>query len=177
MLKTPKLGQNLTGNDKFEGYCVDLMERLSKSLNITYEIRLVKDGKFGSKSKQIIYLYFSIQILLFIYLDAQGHWSGIVGELVRREADIGVASLTISMVRETAIDFSAPFMNLGISIMVFKQKQAVIYLFSSVKFNKYFHLIFNLKKPSLFSFMEPLSYYIWVCILLVIYLLIKNDTS
>lgn len=81
------------------------------------------------------------------------------------------------MVRETAIDFSAPFMNLGISIMVYKQKQAVIYLFSSVKFNKYFHLIFNLKKPSLFSFMEPLSYYIWVCILLVIYLLIKNDTS
>jgi len=68
MLKTPKPGQNLTGNDKFEGYCVDLMERLSKSLNITYEIRLVKDGKFGSKSKQIIYLYFSIQILLFIYL-------------------------------------------------------------------------------------------------------------
>jgi glutamate receptor, ionotropic, invertebrate len=86
-----------------------------------------------------------------------------------------VASLTISMVRETAIDFSAPYMNLGISIMVFKQKQAVIYLFSSV-FNKYFDLIFNLKKPSLFSFMEPLSYYIWVCILLVI-LLIKNATS
>ena len=79
------------------------------------------------------------------------------------------------MVRETAIDFSAPYMNLGISIMVYKQKQAVIYLFSSV-FNKYFDLIFNLKKPSLFSFMEPLSYYIWVCILLVI-LLIKNATS
>lgn len=123
----------------------------------------------------IVLFKFYLIIYLFIYLDAQGHWSGIVGELVRREADIGVASLTISMVRETAIDFSAPYMNLGISIMVYKQKQAVIYLFSSV-FNKYFDLIFNLKKPSLFSFMEPLSYYIWVCILLVI-LLIKNATS
>ena len=37
-------------------------------------------------------------------------------------------------------------MNLGISIMVFKQSQA---------------------SPSLFSFMEPLSYYIWMAILLV----------
>ena len=119
-------------------------------------------------NKLFIYIFPFKFYYLFIYLDAQGHWSGIVGELVRREADIGVASLTISMVRETAIDFSAPFMNLGISIMVYKQKQAVIYLFSSVKFNKYFHLIFNLKKPSLFSFMEPLSYFIWVCILFVI---------
>ena len=128
-----------------------------------------------------LFINCSIQILsyylfiCFFFKDAQGHWSGIVGELVRREADIGVASLTISMVRETAIDFSAPYMNLGISIMVFKQKQAVIYLFYSL-FNKYFDITFNLKKPSLFSFMEPLSYYIWVCILLVI-LLIKNVTS
>ncbi len=83
--------------------------------------------------KLFVYIFPFKFYYLFIYLDAQGHWSGIVGELVRREADIGVASLTISMVRETAIDFSAPFMNLGISIMVYKQKQAVIYLFSSVK--------------------------------------------
>ncbi len=60
------------------------------------------------------------------FKDAFGHWSGIVGELVRHEADIGVASLTISSVRQKAVDFSTPFMNLGISIMVYKQKQAVI---------------------------------------------------
>ena len=50
MVKAPVLGKNYTGNDRFEGYCVDLMKRLSKYLNVTYEIRLVKDGKFGSKS-------------------------------------------------------------------------------------------------------------------------------
>ena len=49
-----------------------------------------------------------------------------MGELIRREADLGVASLTISLEREKAVDFSTPFMNLGISIMVYKQKQAVI---------------------------------------------------
>lgn len=64
--------------------------------------------------------------LFCLFKDAFGHWSGIVGELVRHEADIGVASLTISSVRQKAVDFSTPFMNLGISIMVYKQKQAVI---------------------------------------------------
>ena len=64
--------------------------------------------------------------LFCLFKGAFGHWSGIVGELVRHEADIGVASLTISSVRQKAVDFSTPFMNLGISIMVYKQKQAVI---------------------------------------------------
>lgn len=51
MIKTPVDGQNLTGNDRYEGYCVDLAERLAKILNISYELRLVKDNKFGSKGK------------------------------------------------------------------------------------------------------------------------------
>ena len=48
-----KEGLNFTGNDRYLGYCVDLMERISKILNITYELRLVKDGKFGAKSKKV----------------------------------------------------------------------------------------------------------------------------
>jgi ABC-type amino acid transport substrate-binding protein len=40
-----------------------------------------------------------------------------VGELVRNEADMAVASLTISTQRERAVAFSLPFMNIGISIM------------------------------------------------------------
>ena len=48
-----------------------------------------------------------------------------VGELVRQEADIAIASLTISLVREQAVEFSLPFMNLGISIMVYKPEEKV----------------------------------------------------
>jgi len=43
------------------------------------------------------------------------------------------------------IDFSKPFMNLGISIMIKKPEK---------------------QKPGVFSFMDPLHYYIWLCIVL-----------
>jgi hypothetical protein len=39
----------LTGNDRFEGYVVDLCEKLSKLINFTYEFSLVKDNQFGAK--------------------------------------------------------------------------------------------------------------------------------
>jgi ionotropic glutamate receptor len=48
-----------------------------------------------------------------------------VGELVRHEADIAVAPLTISTQRERAIEFSMPFMNIGISIMILKPENEV----------------------------------------------------
>lgn len=44
------LSHELTENDLYMGYCVDLTKQLSKMLNFTYELRIVKDGKYGSKS-------------------------------------------------------------------------------------------------------------------------------
>lgn len=69
-------------------------------------------------------------------LDANGNWNGIIGELIRHDADLAVASLTISLVRERAVEFSMPFMNLGISIMVYKQKEEVKLAFLYGIFNK-----------------------------------------
>ena len=119
---------NHTGNDRFVGYCVDLTKRLSEMLNFTYELSLVKDNKFGSR-------------------DASGNWNGMVGELVRHEADIAVAPLTITSQRERAIEFSMPFMNMGISIMIKKPKK---------------------EKPGVFSFMEPLDVKVWYCVALAL---------
>jgi len=62
-----------------------------------------------------------------------------------QKADIVVAPLTITSVRERVIDFSKPFMQLGISIMIKKPEK---------------------QKPGVFSFMDPLHYYIWLCIVL-----------
>lgn len=64
-----------------------------------------------------------------------------VGELVRREADIAIAALTITADRERVIDFSKPFMSLGISIMIKKPMK---------------------QRPGVFSFLNPLSKEIWV---------------
>ena len=57
---------------------------------------------------------------------------------------MAIAPLTISSMRERVIDFSKPFMNLGISIMIKKPEK---------------------QKPGVFSFMDPLSYEIWMCII------------
>lgn len=60
-----------------------------------------------------------------------------------QKADIAVAPLTITLVREEVIDFSKPFMSLGISIMIKKPQKS---------------------KPGVFSFLDPLAYEIWMCI-------------
>lgn len=90
------------------------------------EIRIVKDGKYGAENP-----------------NSPGGWDGIVGELVRHEADIAVASMTITSERERVIDFSKPFMSLGISIMIKKPLK---------------------HKPNLLSFLNPLSKEIWVSV-------------
>ncbi|CAO1303090.1 unnamed protein product [Diamesa hyperborea] len=120
-------GQILEGNDKYEGYCKDLAELIAKKLGINYEIRIVKDGKYGAENH-----------------NAVGGWDGMVGELIRHEADIAIASMTITSERERVIDFSKPFMSLGISIMIKKPVK---------------------QKPGFFSFLNPLSKEIWVCVI------------
>lgn len=56
MIRPNEPDKNYTGNDRFYGYCVDLTKRIAEIVNFTYELRLVKDGRFGSRG---ISLYFS----------------------------------------------------------------------------------------------------------------------
>lgn len=74
-------------------------------------------------------IYFNFKndliILYNFYKDPNGSWNGVVGELIRHEADIAVAPLTITSQRERAIEFSTPFMDIGISIMIKKPKKEV----------------------------------------------------
>ncbi|XP_070329790.1 glutamate receptor 4 isoform X2 [Odocoileus virginianus] len=113
------------GNDKYEGYCVDLASEIAKHIGIKYKIAIVPDGKYGAR-------------------DADTKiWNGMVGELVYGKAEIAIAPLTITLVREEVIDFSKPFMSLGISIMIKKPQKS---------------------KPGVFSFLDPLAYEIWMCI-------------
>ena len=43
--------------------------------------------------------------------------NGLVKELMEHKADIAVGAMTINFLRESVIDFTKPFMNLGISIL------------------------------------------------------------
>lgn len=126
MFKKPSPdGKPYIGNDKYEGYCVELAEHLKRIIQMDYVFRLVKDGNYGQKLPN-------------------NTWDGMIGELTRREASIAIAPLTITSQREEVVDFSKPFMNIGISIMIKKPEK---------------------QKPGVFSFMEPLSLEIWTCII------------
>ena len=65
MIKPDADEKNLTGNDRFEGYCVDLAEKLSQIVNFTYELRLVKDKKYGNKGLDSIILI-KVNSMIFI---------------------------------------------------------------------------------------------------------------
>lgn len=49
MVRPNEPGKNFTGNDRFYGFCVDLTKKLAEIVNFTYELRHVKDGRFGSR--------------------------------------------------------------------------------------------------------------------------------
>lgn len=47
--------EKLVGNDQFEGYAIDLIHEISKTLGFNYTFRLVPDGRYGSFNKKTLY--------------------------------------------------------------------------------------------------------------------------
>ncbi|XP_054269962.1 glutamate receptor ionotropic, kainate 2 isoform X2 [Macrosteles quadrilineatus] len=115
--------EKLTGNAQFEGYSLDLIHEISKILGFNYTFRLVPDGKYGSLNRET------------------KEWDGMMKELLDQRADLAIADLTITYDREQAVDFTMPFMNLGISILYRKPIK---------------------QPPNLFSFLSPLSLDVWI---------------
>lgn len=68
------------GNERFEGFCIDLLKLLSDRIeDFNYEIFLSAGNKYGAKQPD-------------------GSWDGLIGYLLRGDADVSVASLTINQV-------------------------------------------------------------------------------
>ncbi|KAI4811484.1 hypothetical protein KUCAC02_014389 [Chaenocephalus aceratus] len=118
--------QDFQGNDQYEGFCVDMLKELADILKFSFRIKLVDDGLYGAP-------------------EPNGSWTGMVGELINRKADLAVAGFTITSEREKVIDFSKPFMTLGISILYRAQLG---------------------RKPGYFSFLDPFSPAVWLFMLL-----------
>nr|CAD7453108.1 unnamed protein product [Timema tahoe] len=115
--------EKLTGNAQFEGYGIDLIHEISRILGFNYTFKLVPDGRYGSLNRET------------------KEWDGMMKELLDQKADIAIADLTITYDREQAVDFTMPFMNLGISILYRKPIK---------------------QPPNLFSFLSPLSLDVWI---------------
>lgn len=63
--------QALSGNERFEGFCVDMLRELAELLRFRYRLRLVEDGLYGAP-------------------EPNGSWTGMVGELINRVRLTGV---------------------------------------------------------------------------------------
>ncbi|XP_076467660.1 glutamate receptor 2-like [Babylonia areolata] len=113
-----------TGNNRYEGYCADLIAKIAHNVQFQYVLKEVKDQSYGSMQRD-------------------GSWNGMIGELIGKEADIAVAALSITEVRERIVDFSKPFMDTGTSIMIKKPDK---------------------QHGGIFSFKSPLSDGVWLSI-------------
>lgn len=112
---------DFVGNNRYEGYCIDLLNKLAKKLQFKYQIQEVADGQYG----KIV----------------NGSWNGMVKELLDRKADLAIVDLTINKERQSAVDFTHPFMTLGIAIMYKKPK---------------------VEEAEMYSFLMPFSKEVWL---------------
>uniref|UniRef100_A0A8D2ZD30 Glutamate receptor n=1 Tax=Scophthalmus maximus TaxID=52904 RepID=A0A8D2ZD30_SCOMX len=103
-----------------KGFCIDILKKIARNVKFTYDLYLVTNGKHGKKINNM--------------------WNGMVGEVVYKKAVMAVGSLTINEERSEAIDFSVPFVETGISVMVSRSNGTV--------------------SPS--AFLEPFSASVWV---------------
>ncbi|KAK8767268.1 hypothetical protein V5799_005943 [Amblyomma americanum] len=83
------------GETKYSGFCVDLLNKLSKELDFTYELYVAPDGSRGVQNES-------------------GHWNGMMGEVISGKAHLGLADITITETRERVIDFTLPYMSAGL---------------------------------------------------------------
>ncbi|XP_076270271.1 glutamate receptor ionotropic, kainate 2-like [Rhynchophorus ferrugineus] len=101
------------GNKIYYGYSVDLITEIAKIMNITFEFRLTEDNSYAN----------------------------LVNDLIERRADLGICDFTITPQRREIIDFSMPFMTLGIGIL---HKETA-----------------SEEVDNMYAFMRPISWTVW----------------
>ncbi|KAL9925587.1 glutamate receptor ionotropic, kainate 2 isoform X1 [Glossina fuscipes] len=123
MSREAEEGEILQGNARYEGYSMDLIDAIAKKLEFKYEFQLAPDGRYGSYNKDT------------------KQWDGLVRQILDGNADLGICDLTMTSSRRTAVDFTPPFMTLGISILYAKPE---------------------VPPANYFSFLSPFSVDVWM---------------
>eukprot|EP00092_Neocalanus_flemingeri_P014209 GFUD01015329.1.p1 GENE.GFUD01015329.1~~GFUD01015329.1.p1 ORF type:complete len:922 (+),score=212.71 GFUD01015329.1:311-3076(+) len=118
---SPEALQRMSFEEKYEGFCVDLIKELSKEVKFKYKFYLVEGGGYGSFKN--------------------GRWTGMIADLRAQKADLAVIDMSITSIRQTAVDFTMPYMSTGVGIL-YKKKIP--------------------PPPNPFSFLQPLSIEVWI---------------
>ncbi|XP_034829302.1 glutamate receptor ionotropic, kainate 2-like isoform X1 [Maniola hyperantus] len=117
-----------TADEKYEGFAVELVKEIFDNLrknkfNYTYTIESY-EAKKEVKNNMITRKSY-----------------GVLDELLNNKADLVVGDITITEDRKKVVDFSVPFMSLGISILYTKEKEV---------------------PPGMFSFLNPYTFEVWM---------------
>nr|XP_016926510.1 glutamate receptor ionotropic, kainate 2 [Drosophila suzukii] len=121
---------NLTGNALYQGYAVDLIGAIAEQVGFEYVFVPVADQQYGKQDKDT------------------KQWNGIIGEIINNDAHMGICDLTITQARKTAVDFTVPFMQLGVSILAYKTPH---------------------KEKPLDAYLEPFGGEVWIWILISVF--------
>ncbi|GIX69974.1 glutamate receptor 1 [Caerostris extrusa] len=106
MLKKQDNGTELLGNNRFEGYCKDMMDIICAMMQVKCQLILVEDGMYGK------------------FDSSKERWSGMIGEIIQGKADIAIADLAVTGNRHRVVDFTDPFDLVSFSVAM-KNPQAV----------------------------------------------------
>ncbi|XP_076049036.1 glutamate receptor ionotropic, NMDA 2B-like [Oratosquilla oratoria] len=83
------------------GFCIDLLVKFSHDLGFSYDLFRVEDGIWGAI--------------------VNGKWTGLPGAIINGKADMVMTSIKINSQREEVLDFTVPFLDTGITIVVAKR--------------------------------------------------------
>lgn len=117
--------QKVNDTWEYDGYIEDVLGELSKIMGVTFTIRTNSAG-YG---KQL----------------PNGSWTGIIGDVLSKRADLGAASLTVTAARRTVVGFTVPFQNFG-PVIVMRRPT-----FAQPSFQERFQRLF-----------APLSHSVWL---------------
>ncbi|CAH0720017.1 unnamed protein product, partial [Brenthis ino] len=118
--------QHLEGNDRYEGFTIDLIDQVAELLGFSYEFEV--ENTYGD------------------FKPLTNVSNGMVKKLREDVADFAICDFTITANRQKGIDFSVPFMTVGIGIL-YKQPSK--------------------QPPEMFSFMAVFSKEVWYYMMFV----------
>ncbi|XP_028166877.1 glutamate receptor ionotropic, kainate 2-like [Ostrinia furnacalis] len=111
----------------YRGYAVDLIkavfEIINRENNLNWEYEFYAVEKTGNP------------------IPGSKKWDGLLGDIMEHKAELAISDLSITSDRNEVVDFSIPFMSLGIS-MLFREPEAI--------------------EPDMFSFLQPLALDVWL---------------
>ncbi|KAF5280669.1 hypothetical protein FQA39_LY05317 [Lamprigera yunnana] len=113
----------LLGNDQFEGFVIDLIYEISQLEGFNYTLIRNEDDKNGD------------------YDPITKTWNGMIGDILSGRGDIAIGDIAVTSEREQVVDFTTPFMSLGIQILYLRPTKT---------------------QPVFFSFAHPFEIEVWL---------------